>query len=229
MINTRRAVALLVLWALPLVTTGCQSGDSPTDVHPTGAPGPTAPVLQPGKPGDPNVSITGRPVSPPKTPAVDQDDTRFIQDMISHHAQALRIVAVAVNQLTDRQTKAIAGRIQAAQRPEIDAMARWLRTRGQHVPLEATSPLADPGPNHRSMPGMASAQQLEALAGARGPAADRTFLTLMIVHHEGALSMALEQRKHGADDRATELSDEISVTQSAEIRHMRQILARLGA
>jgi uncharacterized protein (DUF305 family) len=151
-----------------------------------------------------------------------------MQEMISHHAQALRIVAVAANLLTDPQAKAIAGRIEAAQRPEIDAMARWLTAQGQSVPLEATHPLMTPGPNHRAMPGMASTQQLEALAQARGLAADRIFLTVMITHHEGALMMALEQRKNGTDDRATELSDDISVTQSAEIRHLRQMLARLG-
>lgn len=151
-----------------------------------------------------------------------------MQEMIGHHAQALRIVAVAANLLTDPQAKAIAGRIEAAQRPEIQAMARWLTSRGQTVPPEATYPLVSPGANHRAMPGMASTQQLEALARTRGLAADRMFLTLMITHHEGALMMALEQRKTGTDDRATELSDDISVTQSAEIRHMRQMLTRLG-
>ena len=186
-------------------------------------------MLQPGRPGEPNSLITGGPATSPTTAAVDPDDTGFMQEMISHHAQALRIVAVAASQLTDPQAKAIADRIKAAQRPEIDAMARWLTARGQQVPLEATSPLTDPGPGHRAMPGMASTEQLEALARTRGLAADRMFLTLMIAHHEGALTMALEQRKNGADDRATELSDDISVTQSAEIRHMRQILTRLAA
>ena len=107
-------------------------------------------------------------------------------------------------------------------------MARWLTAHGQNVPLEAKYPLAAPGANHRSMPGMASAQQLEALARARG-SADRMFLTLMIAHHQGALAMALDQRKYGTDDRATELSDDISVTQTAEIAHMRQMLTRLGS
>ena len=228
MANTRQAVALLVLSALALATAGCQSGDSATDARPSVAPGPTAPVLQPGKPGEPNILITGGPAMSPTTAAVDPDYIRFMQDMIVHHAQALRLVAVANSLLTDPQAKTIADRIKAAQRPEIDAMARWLTARRQQVPLEATSPLTSPGPNHRAMAGMASTEQLEALASARGLAADRMFLTLMITHHEGALTMALEQRKNGADDRATELSDDISVTQSAEIRHMRQILSRLG-
>jgi len=220
--NVRRTVVVLVISALPLVTSACQPSDSATD-----APAPTAPVLQPGRPGEPNVKMTGKPATPPTT-AVDPDDTRFMQGMISHHAQALRIVAVVANLLTDPQVKAIAGRIEAAQRPEIAAMARWLTARGQTVPLEATYPLVAPGANHRAMPGMTSTQQLEALARTRGPAADRMFLTLMITHHEGALTMALEQRKNGTHDRATELSDDIFATQSAEIGHMRQMVTRLG-
>jgi uncharacterized protein (DUF305 family) len=220
-------VAVMVISALPWVTAACQSSGSATDAQPT-TPAPTAPVLQPGRPGDPNVTMTGTPVPPPARPAADPDDSRFMQDMISHHAQALRIVSVVAGQLTDPKVKAIASRIEAAQRPEIDAMARWLTAQGQRAPLEATHPLMTPGPDHRAMPGMASAQQLEALAQARGLAADRIFLTVMITHHEGALMMALEQRKNGTDDRATELSDDIYVTQSAEIRHLRQMLARLG-
>ena len=218
-----------MLSALPWVTTACQPGDSAARPQPTDAGAPTGRVLQPGKPGEPNVLITGGPATSPSTAAVDPDDIRFMQDMIVHHAQALRIVAVGAGLLSDPQTNGIAGRIKAAQRPEIDAMARWLTARDQQVPLEATSPLTSPGPNHRAMPGMASTEQLEALARTRGLAADRMFLTLMITHHEGALAMALEQRKNGADDRATELSDDISVTQNAEIQHMRQILTRLGA
>ena len=228
MVKSRQMVAVLVISALPWVTAACQSSDSATNAHPTDAQAPTAPVLQPGRPGEPNVPITGRPAGPSTTPAVDPDDTLFMQEMISHHAQALRMVAVVTNLLTDPQVKAIAGRIEAAQRPEIQAMARWLTARGQQVPLEATFPLTTPAATHLAMPGMASTQQLEALARARGLASDRTFLTVMITHHEGALTMALAQRKNGTDDRATELSDDIFVTQSAEIGHMRQMLTRLG-
>ena len=227
MANARKIVAVLVISALPWATAACQSGDSMTGAHPTDAQAPSAPVLQPGRPGEPNVSLTGRP-APPKSPAVDPDDTRFMQEMIGHHAQALQIVAVAAKVLTDPQVKAIAGRIEAAQRPEIAAMARWLTAHGQKVPLEAAHPLTALGAEHRAMPGMVGTGQLEALARTRGLAADRMFLTVMTTHHEGALVMALQQRKTGTDDRATELSDDISVTQSVEIGHMRAMLTRLG-
>lgn len=231
MISTPRPANLLLIAALSVATPGalsaCRSDASAN--APTTTPPPTAPVLQPGRPGEPNASLTGNAAIGPTTTRLDPDDTRFMQDMISHHAQALRIVAVVTKLLTDPQAKAIAGRIKAAQRPEIDAMARWLTGHGQTVPPEATYPLTAPKASHHEMPGMASGQQLEALARTSGLDADRMFLSLMITHHEGALLMALEQRKHGTDDLATELSDDISVTQSAEIRHLQQMRTRIGA
>ena len=151
-----------------------------------------------------------------------------MQQMIGHHAQALQIVAAVAKVLTDPKVKAIAGRIEAAQRPEIAAMARWLTAHGQAVPLEAAHPLTPSGADHRAMPGMVGTGQLDALAQARGQAADRMFLSMMITHHEGALVMALEQRMTGTDDRASELADDISVTQSVEIGRMRAMLTRLG-
>jgi uncharacterized protein (DUF305 family) len=223
-LNTRQTVSVLVISTLLWATAACTSNDSANEARPTGTP--TAPVLQPGKPGEPNVVMTGGPVTPP-TRAVDPDDTRLMQDMIRHHAQALQIIAAA-NGLTDPQVKAITARIQAAQQPEITTMAGMLAARGQAVPPEAQHPLMTPDADHRAMPGLASTQQLQALAKARGLAADRTFLTLMITHHEGALKMALEQRKNGTEDLVTELSDHIAVTQTAEIGHMREMLARLS-
>ena len=97
------------------------------------------------------------------------------------------------------------------------------------MPPEAEHPLMTADADHRAMPGMASTRQLAALAKARGRAADRTCPTLMITHHEGALKMALEQRRNGTEDLVTGLSDHVAVTQSAETRHMRQMLARRGA
>lgn len=216
--------------ALSGVLSACQL-DSATRTQTVGSPAtspgsPTAPVLQPGRPGEPNASVTGNAPGPSAT-VVDPDDTRFMQEMITHHAQAIRIVAVATSLLTDPQVKAIAGRIKGAQGPEIDAMARWLTAHGKRVPPEATFPLMSPS-EHHAMPGMASLEQLDALARSHGSTADRLFLRLMIAHHQGALVMALDQRMTGTDDRTTETSDDISVTQAAEIRHMSGMLARLG-
>ena len=48
--------------------------------------------------------------------------------------------------------------------------------------------------DHSTMPGMATQDQLNALGAARGKDFDRMFLDLMIKHHEGALTLRIEQQ-----------------------------------
>ena len=88
---------------------------------------PTAPVIQPGRPGEPNTSLTGTAAAPRPSAALDPDDVRFMQDMIVHHAQAVAMVDLAEGHLTDKQVKALASRIAAEQEPEMAYMATWLR------------------------------------------------------------------------------------------------------
>ena len=84
--------------------------------------------------------------------------------------------------------QSMALRMQISQRDEILLMERWLSEREEEVPA----------PNfHRMMitngmelmPGMLSAGQMEQLASATGREFERLFLELMIMHHEGALTM----------------------------------------
>jgi uncharacterized protein (DUF305 family) len=191
---------------------------------------PTAPVLQPGRPGQPNASLTGTAAAPRPSAAVDPDDVRFLQDMVVHHAQAVVMVDLARDHLSDTQVKALASRIADEQEPEIAYMAKLLRERGQEVPPQAGNPRfgANSHGGHGSMPGMASPQQLEELAAARGVEADRLWLELMTAHHRGALAMVLEQQRDGRDEVVTQLGDEVHVTQLAQINHMQRMLDRLA-
>lgn len=191
---------------------------------------PNAPVIQPGRPGEPNTSLTGTAAAPRPAAPLDPDDVRFMQDMIVHHAQAIVMVGLAQKHLTDTQVRAIASRIADEQEPEIDTMARWLEQRRQDVPPQAENPRFGAGHHggHGSMKGMATPQQLEQLSEARGVSADRLFLRLMTAHHEGALSMVLEQQRDGADELVTQIADEIHVTQQTQINHMQGMLARLA-
>lgn len=49
----------------------------------------------------------------------------------------------------------------------------------------------------------------------------------MIAHHEGAVTMAEEERTDGRDAAAKRLADDVVRTQSAEIDRLRKILDRL--
>ncbi|MDX6265016.1 MAG: hypothetical protein QOH84_6704 [Kribbellaceae bacterium] len=77
------------------------------------------------------------------------------------------------------------------------------------------------------MPGMATQAELTTLRKTRGKAFDELFLSLMIKHHEGAVTMSGEQLENGSDLRVGELAQEVSVTQTKEIITMKQLRKEL--
>ncbi len=112
-------------------------------------------------------------------------DVRFMQHMIGHHAQALRMTAMAPGQGATESVVRLAQKIDISQRDEIAMMKAWLAERRQAVPDESHS-------HAMMMPGMLTPEQLARLGAARGREFDRLFLTLMMRHHEGALQMVQE-------------------------------------
>lgn len=82
------------------------------------------------------------------------------------------------------------------------------------------------------MPGMLSAEQLEQLRNARGREYDRLFLTYMIQHHNGAVTMVHELfATDGAaqDDLTFKLASDIQVDQRTEVARMQLMLDAIPA
>ncbi|MGQ4428042.1 DUF305 domain-containing protein, partial [Streptomyces violaceoruber] len=92
----------------------------------------------------------------------------------------------------------------------------WLGTHGEKV--------AGGGHDHAAMPGMATEAQLKQLRAAEGKAFDRLFLTLMITHHEGAISMATDVKSGGNNVLIEEMADDVVAQQTSEISRMRAML-----
>ena len=221
--RARLTVAVLAP-VLVVALSACTGSDSPAPVITAATP--SGPVLQPGRPGQPNATLTGSAAAPVVTPSIRPTDTRFLQDMIVHHAQAIVMVDAVFSDLTDTQVRSLASRIRDEQQPEIDFMAGFLEQRGQPAPPEATNPnLSDHGSH--AMPGMASEQDIRRLSTAIGGEADRLFLTLMVRHHEGALAMVGEHSEGAGDELVEELAADINVTQSKQIGQMQEMLDRL--
>jgi uncharacterized protein (DUF305 family) len=77
------------------------------------------------------------------------------------------------------------------------------------------------------MPGMLTAEQMAALAKAKGREFDRLFLTGMIQHHDGALVMVedlFDTPGAGQDPVLYDFATDIDNTQRAEIGIMRGML-----
>jgi uncharacterized protein (DUF305 family) len=134
-----------------------------------------------------------------------QADVTFAQQMIPHHQQAIQMSdMVLAKQGIDPRVIDLANQIKAAQGPEIQQMQGWLTQWGQPVPpsgsmMPSTSmmPSGSMMPGGTMMPGMMSDQEMTALQNAEGVDASKLFLTMMIHHHQGAITMAQTELKSG--------------------------------
>jgi hypothetical protein len=90
---------------------------------------------------------------------------------------------------------------------------------------DASAPVGTP------MKGVATPEQMAALAAASGAEFDRQFLTLMIAHHEGAVAMVrdlLELPGSAYDPALYEFTSDITNEQQAEINRMGAMMAGLS-
>lgn len=73
------------------------------------------------------------------------------------------------------------------------------------------------------MPGMATTDQLSALASSRGTEADRIFVELMITHHEGGIQMAEYAAANADVAEVRDLAVAIRNNQRTEINELRSV------
>jgi uncharacterized protein (DUF305 family) len=184
----------------------------------------TAPLVQPGAPGQ-----AGKKISPDTiaksarvpTPA----DVSFMQGMIMHHSQAVEMTELLKTRSQNKEVRALGERISISQTDEIKYMKQWLEARGK----PAMEPMDDMDMDMPLMPGMLTKEQMKALAKASGPAFDHLFLTGMIQHHTGALTMVDDLFKNpdaGQDAVLFDFATDVDNTQTAEIKIMQGLLAK---
>ena len=157
-------------------------------------------------------------------------DVHFMQGMIGHHSQAIAMATWAPTHGASSSVRTLAERIINAQQDEIATMQQWLGDRHQPVPE------AKPGPmkmmmtgreQEMLMPGMLTDAQMHQLDLAKGPDFDRLFLTDMIQHHRGAVSMVKDLfGTYGAaqDELIFKFASDVNVDQTTEIARMERIL-----
>ncbi|KAB2345566.1 DUF305 domain-containing protein [Actinomadura rudentiformis] len=199
---------------------GCSGGD---DKKPDT--GQKATVLQPGRPGEPNKTAVIGP-SPAKPPT--DAEVRFVQMMIPHHQQAVEMSVLAPGQASSAQVKALADRIDKGQAGEISVMQSWLKSVGKSTAGTGTGGghgghggKKDP---HAGMPGMATPEQMTQLREAKGAAFDKLYLQLMIVHHQGALTMVKDVLDRGTNVTVQQMARDVQSTQLAEINRMKDLM-----
>lgn len=213
------AGALACFLSLPVCAQQTDSSESPVVVQP-GAPGQTTRVLSP----------TTRAKLPVRSPK----DVEFMQGMIMHHAQAVEMTALIESRTENKNLRLLGARISQSQSDEMKFMKRWLELRGESIsmPMPDMSMMDMPGMDMSShhqhlMPGMLTAEQMDALKKAKGAEFDRLFLTGMIQHHNGALKMVkdlFETTGAGQDAELFNFATDADSGQRAEIKIMQTML-----
>ncbi len=161
-------------------------------------------------------------------------DVKFMSGMIPHHAQAVLIGDWAATRGTRPDVRILAERIVVGQKDEIALMQGWLEDRGEPAPAaDATHmTMTHNGVEHAMlMPGMLTDAELAQLKGAAGAEFDRLFLTFMIKHHEGAITMVDELfASYGAaqDETVFRFASDVYADQTTEIDRMQKMLAGEG-
>ena len=160
-------------------------------------------------------------------------DIEFMSHMISHHAQAVKMAGWAASHGASKPLQIFCGRIALGQTAEIGLMQAWLKDRNQPVPeADARGMKMTMGSmeHYLTMPGMLTDAQMAQLDSARGVNFDRLFLTYMIQHHRGAITMVdslFNTPGAGQDEIVFKFANDVQADQSTEIDRMELMLEAL--
>jgi uncharacterized protein (DUF305 family) len=212
----------LVCAALLSIAAAAAFGQTPAQ------PEQSVPLIQPGAPGKPEKILTEATTAGTGPQRPTDADVKFMQGMIMHHNQAVEMVALMPGRTKNAKVLALGQRISISQTDEMKFMKRWLTYRDK--PLTEMGDM--PGMEHMEMPlmpGMLTPKQMDALKKASGAKFDQLFLTGMIQHHGGALTMVNElfdTPSAAQDMQLFDFTADIGVTQQGEIDTMRNMLAK---
>lgn len=160
-------------------------------------------------------------------------DIEFMSGMIGHHSQAVKMAGWCATHDASKSLQIYCGRVAMAQTAEIGLMQDWLKDRKQPVPE------ADPRGMKMmmggmemimAMPGMLTEAQMAQLDSARAVEFERLFLTYMIQHHRGAITMVdtlLNSPGAAQDEIVFKFSNDVQADQTTEIERMQLMLDAL--
>src|SRR5262245_11802241 len=163
-------------------------------------------------------------------PAADSADVGFLQDMLTHHEQAVEIALLESAYGSDPTVRSFASDVLVFQNYEIGVMTQMLRNWG-FTPSDRSDQAMEwmdmPVPADQ-MPGLLTKEQMDEISEARGSDLDALFLDRMAEHHRGGIHMAeaAADRVHDPDVRA--LAERIARNQAAEINEYRATALTTG-
>jgi uncharacterized protein (DUF305 family) len=160
-------------------------------------------------------------------PDANRVDVGFLQDMRVHHEQAVQLSFIFLNDPgTDADLQTIAREIVVGQDIEIGRMIQLLRDFGESEVNDTDLAMAwmnEPVSADR-MPGLASKSDIDSLVAAEGADANRIFVQLMSVHHQGGIHMADYAADHAGTAEVRLMAKQMASSQREEIVEIGNLL-----
>jgi uncharacterized protein (DUF305 family) len=153
--------------------------------------------------------------SAPATPAPNDADVTFAQNMIPHHQQAIDMAKLVDTHTERPELRQLANSIVTSQGQEITELQGWLRTWGKP---------ATPSEGHggMEMPGTMSEADMSRLIDLQDAEFDLAFVEMMAAHHQGAIDMANTELKDGSLPEVKQLAQQIIDDQQKEIDQLQK-------
>lgn len=144
------------------------------------------------------------------------NEIMFAQMMIPHHEQAISMSETALKKSRNQAILKLSNQIKSLQGTEKSQLTYWLKATDSSMTMD----------HDMQMSGMLTTKELASLKRLTGTQFDRTFLQLMIKHHQGALEM-LDLISDSKNAEAKALAKAIKSAQSKEITSMKLLLKKL--
>jgi len=159
-------------------------------------------------------------------------DVGFLADMTTHHQGAITLGFEYLPNQNDQTIAHTAREVILNQSQEIATMNNLLGQAGDAADAIQNDEVAMEWMGHpvepADMPGMATPEELEALAAATGIEADDLFSRLMILHHAAGGEMAEYEAQHGEHETVRNFARKIAEIQRTEIGELNERRVALG-
>ncbi len=174
----------------------------------------------------------------PRPPGDTSPEAGFARDMQVHHIQGVELAMIMRDRSDDDGMRRLGYDMATTQAHQAGQLYGWLvewglGQLGSEMPMMwMTRPgrsgmameMNEPMRRNALMPGMATPEQIAALEASTGVVAERLFLELMIVHHQGALDMSEAVLARSDHPPTRTFATAVLKSQQAEIDLMNELL-----
>lgn len=155
-------------------------------------------------------------------------DLRFLDMMLMHHADGVKMAQMGVDKAQNAGVKALAEKMAAGQQKDIEEMQKMRDSHFSGQPKQEMMMVKRREMTMQMMEKMAQ-EDMQKLEAATGAEFDRTFLDVFLKHHQMALDMSKEETSKGKDAEVKKKAREIIAVQTKEMGEMRRLKNQVGA